>query len=243
MNFFLAAIQHWKTSTAGIAAALLVIANSYQAGMTWKQWALAAALAFFGIAAGDGKVVQAVARMILLALLLPLGARAQGTPAAPVDLTTLFAVGTDAVALHLGGQTVAAADAFGEFAITNKVTLRSDSILAPANGFQGYYGRAKYILPLDALFAKTNLPKKTFQAYIGGGGGIVRFVPATGPGKARPSFLAGGGLKYDPTASGKFTITLLDANYVNASGFGPSPHGFTLMVGIKLNLWTKPTNP
>jgi hypothetical protein len=55
LKFLQLAITHWKTTTAGVAAAVLVVAQSYAAGMTWKQWALAAALALFGAAAHDGQ--------------------------------------------------------------------------------------------------------------------------------------------------------------------------------------------
>jgi hypothetical protein len=53
-KYITAALSHWKTSTAGIAAGVLVVAQSYQAGMTWKQWALAGALALFGLSSSDG---------------------------------------------------------------------------------------------------------------------------------------------------------------------------------------------
>ncbi len=53
MNFLKSALAHWKTSTAGLAAAALIVANSYKTGMSWKQWGLAAAIALFGISAGD----------------------------------------------------------------------------------------------------------------------------------------------------------------------------------------------
>ncbi len=56
MTFLKAALAHWKTSTAGIAAAALIIANSYKSGMTWEQWGIAAAIAFFGLSAHDAKV-------------------------------------------------------------------------------------------------------------------------------------------------------------------------------------------
>lgn len=52
-TFIKNALSHWKTSTAGVAAALLVVAQSYHAGMTWKQWGLAAAIALLGAGASD----------------------------------------------------------------------------------------------------------------------------------------------------------------------------------------------
>ncbi len=54
MNFLKAITAHWKTSTAGLAAALLIVVNSYHTGMSWKQWGLAGAVALLGLSAGDG---------------------------------------------------------------------------------------------------------------------------------------------------------------------------------------------
>jgi len=53
MNFLKAVTAHWKTSTAGIAAGLLIVVNSYHSGMSWKQWGMAAAVALMGLAASD----------------------------------------------------------------------------------------------------------------------------------------------------------------------------------------------
>ena len=55
MDFLKAALSHWKTTTAGLSAALLIIANSYSSGMTWKTWGIAAAMALLGLGAGDAK--------------------------------------------------------------------------------------------------------------------------------------------------------------------------------------------
>jgi len=55
MNFLKAALSHWKTTTAGLSAALLIVANSYSSGMTWKTWGIAAAMALLGLGAGDAK--------------------------------------------------------------------------------------------------------------------------------------------------------------------------------------------
>lgn len=55
LNFLKLALAHWKTSTAGVAAALLFVAMQYKAGMTWQQWGLAVVVALGGMAASDGK--------------------------------------------------------------------------------------------------------------------------------------------------------------------------------------------
>jgi len=47
-------LTNWKTSLAGLGAAILyVVANAYQAGMTWRQWAVAAGIALLGLVAKD----------------------------------------------------------------------------------------------------------------------------------------------------------------------------------------------
>lgn len=51
--FLKGALAHWQTSTAGIAAAALIVAQSYKAGMTWKSWGLAAVMALLGLTAAD----------------------------------------------------------------------------------------------------------------------------------------------------------------------------------------------
>ena len=58
MNFLKSIVAHWKTSTAGIAAGLLIVLNSYRSGMTWKQWAMAAAVTFMGLSAGDATTAK-----------------------------------------------------------------------------------------------------------------------------------------------------------------------------------------
>ena len=56
--FLKTAIAHWKTSIAGVAGAALIVAQSYQTGMTWKQWGIAGAVALLGLSAHDGTPVK-----------------------------------------------------------------------------------------------------------------------------------------------------------------------------------------
>lgn len=50
-------LSSWKTSLAGVAAgALLIAANTYQSGMTWKSWGAAVAIALMGILSKDHNV-------------------------------------------------------------------------------------------------------------------------------------------------------------------------------------------
>ncbi len=57
MNFIKAALTHYKTSVAGLSAALLIVANSYKTGMTWQTWGIAAAVALLGLGAHDATPV------------------------------------------------------------------------------------------------------------------------------------------------------------------------------------------
>ncbi len=48
---------NWKTSLLGLVVGALTIAvNSYQSGMTWKTWALGAAIAIWGAVMKDFNV-------------------------------------------------------------------------------------------------------------------------------------------------------------------------------------------
>lgn len=48
-------LKNWKTSVSGVAIAASVFASSYRAGMTWKQWGIAGAIALLGFWARDPK--------------------------------------------------------------------------------------------------------------------------------------------------------------------------------------------
>lgn len=50
-------LANWKTSVLGIVVAALMVATSaYTTGMTWKQWALAAGVALWGLLSRDFNV-------------------------------------------------------------------------------------------------------------------------------------------------------------------------------------------
>ena len=53
MNVLKMITAHWRTSAAGLAAALLIVLQSYHSGMNWKQWGMAAAVALLGLTAHD----------------------------------------------------------------------------------------------------------------------------------------------------------------------------------------------
>jgi len=165
------------------------------------------------------------------------------TPTPTPVTIPLFATGTTVTALHLAGTTNPATDLYGQYHLTNNIVLRTDSLLAPGNNFQGYYGGVGWAGSPDALFTKTNLPKNTFQVYGFGDVGVARNVPASGPTLQKFSFWLHGGLNYDPLGSGKFTVNVVDVGWINAPGFSSpnsagtlvsSPNGWTVSIGIKL---------
>lgn len=47
--------KNWKTSVSGVAISASVFASSYHAGMSWKQWGIAGAIALLGFWAKDPK--------------------------------------------------------------------------------------------------------------------------------------------------------------------------------------------
>jgi len=168
------------------------------------------------------------------------------TPPAPIDITTIFAVKTSAMNLHIGGENNAGTDINGAYTVltrgnTNFLAV-TDALLVPGNNFQGYYGGAEVSWAPTKLFAKTTLPQNSFQFYGALEGGVARNVPATGASLTKPSFFTHAGINYDPTHTGKFSINLVDGGFVYASNLGypnPASNGWTISVGIKLGLWTK----
>lgn len=171
-----------------------------------------------------------VAKLLLLCLLLGSAAMAQ-TPAP----TPIFSVSTQAIAVRIGGQTVPGTDAIGSFNLTKDVQLQSDNILAPGNGLQAYLGGVKYYAPfLSKPFAKTTLSSVT--PYVHGAFGIVRNVPSTGATQQHYSALAGAGFDYKVNGMLSFGPSI---EYLNAPGFGGSPHGVKVSANLTLVLGSK----
>jgi hypothetical protein len=166
----------------------------------------------------------------------------------PAPTTVLLSMGSQIMGIHINGNgTTPGTDAYGEFSFTDHWVGRTDNLLATApclncgaGSLQGYFGRVKFKSSLDTIFGKTNIPKKAFEGYLAAGPGVVRIVPPTGATKQKLSALVGGGLNYDPTSSGKFTINLINIDYLNAP-IGPRPHNFTYSIGLKIGLWSTKT--
>src|SRR5215469_10507575 len=114
-----------------------------------------------------------------------------------------FTLSARAVAVSGAAGSVAASDIGGTFAVTTSLSLRSDNLIV-ANS-QGYFGGVQYFLPSSKLLAKTNFDPSTFQFYLTASGGEVLTNSVKHPG-----FLAGGGINYDPTHTGKFTVNVIE---------------------------------
>jgi hypothetical protein len=112
------------------------------------------------------------------------------------------------IALPGGGQTVAGTVAGMVLSVTPKLDLREDNVMVPGQNFQGFFGGFNYRLPAFSRVldnASPNLNGYRFQAYVTASAGIDRIM---GPVETRQhyAFLAGGGLNYDLTGTGRWTF-------------------------------------
>jgi hypothetical protein len=134
-----------------------------------------------------------------------------------------FTLSAKVVPLFAKTGTIPAADVGGTFAVTKNVSLRSDNIVAADR--QGYFGSVQYFLSSPKILSKTNFDPSTFQFYLSAGGGFVNNGV-----DQRPGLLARGGVNYDPTHTGHFTVNLVEAgvisgNIVNQGGVKPMISG------------------
>lgn len=162
-------------------------------------------------------------------VLLVATAFAQTAPNPNLNIATnsgQFTLSASAIALGAKNGTVAATDVGGTFAVSKNLSLRSDNILS--SDTQGYFGGIQYFLSSSKLLAKTNFDPSTFQFYVTGSGGYV-FIGAN----KHPGFLAGGGVNFDPTHTGKFTVNLVE---VRAARLPYVQSGVTALVsgGVKI---------
>jgi hypothetical protein len=159
--------------------------------------------------------------------------------------TAIFSAGSEAIGLHIGGNTVAATDVSASLGITKTFLLESHNILASNvtatnAGFQGYFGGVRWNPDLSNVLKKTIIPPKTFQPYLHAAIGVVRVTPAAASDKNHFGAFVGGGIEYDPTGSGHFAITPFRFEYLNAPGFGRSPHGWMVGAGLAAKWGTVP---
>src|SRR6266568_208517 len=178
----------------------------------------------------DGSKIIAV---ILLLLLCSGVALAQ-------DKTPMFSVSQQAIGVRLGGQTVVGSDSIGTYTLLKDsklglFQLQSDNLLVPAINLQGYLGGVKaYPAFLSNLFAKTTL--SVVKPYVHGAFGIVRNVPAIGAAQQHYSALADLGFDYEVNKTLSFGPRI---GYMNAPGFGPSPHGAVVSANLTVVLGSR----
>lgn len=121
-----------------------------------------------------------------------------------------FSLTAQPIALPGGKTTVAGTVAGITFTPTTNFDLREDNILAPGANFQGFFGGFNYRLPALSTHlnnVSTSMNGYRFQFYLTGSVGVDRItLPAET--KQHYAFMAGGGVNYDLTGSGRYTMAL-----------------------------------
>lgn len=125
-----------------------------------------------------------------------------GQSSSPSNQTN-FNLSAQVMSLSAKAGALPATDIGGTFKVTANLSLRSDNLIA--SNTTGYFGGVNYFIPSKGILAKTNFDPAAFQFYVTASGGEVRTT-----GLQHPGFLAGGGINYDPTGSGKFTVNLIE---------------------------------
>lgn len=140
----------------------------------------------------------------------------------PSTAQPTFTLNASVLSMPGNGQTSAATDIGGTFAVTQNLLLRSDNILAPAVNLSAYFGGVQYALPTAKILAKTNLDPAHFQFYLTGSMGQSRVTVGDTPTLTHFAALAGGGVNYDPSGKGKFSLNLIEARYAHLPGLSNS---------------------
>lgn len=165
-------------------------------------------------------------QFISVAVLLSLSVAAFGQTVAttpnPSTTAATFTLNASILSLPANSQTSAATDIGATFAVTDKLSLRSDNILAPAVNLSAYFGGIQYALPTAKILTKTNLDPAHFQFYLTGSAGQARVTVGSDPTRTHFAALVGGGVNYDPAGTGKFSINLLEARWAKLPGLSNS---------------------
>lgn len=152
-----------------------------------------------------------------------------------------FSFTSQATVLRMNGQSTPGSFLFGAVKITPTIGIGPETFLAPGIDAQYYGGAVHKTFSFEKALAKTQLPKKSFQGYVHGSLGIDRNVPPTGNVTQHYAGFLRGGLNYDPTGTGKFSVNLFDVGAAYMPGFPtvgtPVKHGnwgLSVAIGIKL---------
>ena len=143
--------------------------------------------------------------------------------APPATNSTQFQVSLNFLGAQPYGQASALSTAFSTQFTTN-TRLRADVIAMPGAGYTGYVGGPQYnlcgISALENLLASTTLSCGKIEPYVNAAAGLGR-IQGSSTSQAF-AWLFRGGLNYDPTSTGAFTINLVEAGY---GDFGPTVTG------------------
>jgi hypothetical protein len=171
--------------------------------------------------------------ILTLALLMPLGALAQDFQFNATAASLSTSVQTSAVA-DFGVRFTPSPDlplAFRQENIVSPTGNAGESVNAFVAGFE-YYGQ-----PLQQLLAKLRLDTKKFQLYVTGAVGVDRVTDHTGAVTQHIAALSGGGLRYDPTGSGRFSVTLAEVRHAWLPGlFGTTNNAVIFSTGVSFRL-------
>lgn len=168
----------------------------------------------------------------LLAVSVAVAQEVTQPPPNPSTNAPSFTLSASVLSLPSGNQTSAATDIGGTFAVTPNLLLRSDNILAPAVNLSAYCGGLEYGLPAGKILAKTNLDPGHFQFYVTASGCQSRVTVGNTDPQVHFGYLGGGGVNYDPTGKGKFSINLAEVRYARLPGLSQN----TVIVSSGLRL-------
>lgn len=144
-----------------------------------------------------------------------------------------FSLSASVLSLPSSQETSAATDIGATFAVTKNYLLRSDNIIAPAVSTQAFFGGIQGPIPYvsSKLATKTNFDPQHFQFYWTASAGVSH-ITVNGQDQQHFAALAGGGLNYDPTGSGKFSLNLAEVRWAKLPGLSNS----TVVVASGLKL-------
>lgn len=159
-------------------------------------------------------------RTRVILLLLAATASFAQDPAPQPTPTTTFHLQASALSLSGNKQTVPGTVIGGTLAITDNISIREDNILVPAGDLQAYTGGLQYALPFlsKKVTSSTVMDGNSFQFYVTGSLGVVH-VAKNGGDAQHYAILAGGGLNFDPTHTGKFSVNLFELRYAKLPGY------------------------
>jgi hypothetical protein len=169
---------------------------------------------------------------VLSVLALSLVSLGQSSTPNPSTSSSTFTISASVLSLPAAQQTNAATDIGQTFAVTPKFLLRADEILAPSVNLDSYFGGIQYSLPTAKILTKTNLDPAHFQFYVVGSLGQARVTVQGVPTATHFASLAGGGVNYDPSGTGKFKVNLIEVRYARLPGLANS----TVVASSGLNI-------